>query len=134
MELPPLPPPKWLPVSCPVWPTPIRVSCSVWPMQIRDMLSHPAKFAPSRNLPPLTFNNFLWDTEVMSTLGIEPEHLPLALITSKESDMVRDLGAREGGRGGEGSKGEPGGGGGMRGGRGVGRGARGGSEASKEGQ
>lgn len=59
------------------------------PTQIRAMLSHPAKFAPSRSLPPLTFNNFSWDADVMSTLGIEPERLPLALITSKDSDVVR---------------------------------------------
>jgi hypothetical protein len=68
------------------------------------MLTNPAKFAPSRSLPPLAFNNFLWDTEVMATLGLEPENLPLALVTSRDSDMVRrdGGGARVGGWGGEG--------------------------------
>lgn len=52
------------------------------------MLANPAKFAPSRSLPPLSFNKFSWDADVMSTLGMEAERLPLALITSKQGDTV----------------------------------------------
>jgi septin family protein len=62
--------------------------------EIRNMLANPAKFAPSRSLPPLSFNSFCWDSDVMATLGLDPERLPLALVTSKEADTVR--GVREG--------------------------------------
>lgn len=56
--------------------------------QVRAMLANPAKFAPSRSLPPLAFNTFHWDPDVLSTLGINSECFPLALITSKDKDLV----------------------------------------------
>lgn len=56
--------------------------------EIRDMLSAPAKFAPSRSLPPLSFNGFEWSPEVMSTLGLDPQRMPLALVTSRDCDKV----------------------------------------------
>lgn len=52
------------------------------------MLANPAKFAPSRSLPPLSFNAFHWDGEVMASLGLDPVKLPLALVTSRDSDKV----------------------------------------------
>jgi hypothetical protein len=62
-------------------------------LQIRDMLANPAKFAPSRSLPPLSFNAFHWEGEVMASLGLDPMKLPLALVTSRDSDKVRTRGA-----------------------------------------
>ncbi|WIA23940.1 hypothetical protein OEZ85_013580 [Tetradesmus obliquus] len=58
--------------------------------EVRAMLSCPSKYAPSKTLAPLDFNTFGFAPQVLTDLGITPDAMPLALITSNEHESLRD--------------------------------------------
>eukprot|EP00878_Enallax_costatus_P014348 GHUV01015008.1.p1 GENE.GHUV01015008.1~~GHUV01015008.1.p1 ORF type:complete len:461 (+),score=142.02 GHUV01015008.1:140-1522(+) len=58
--------------------------------EVRTMLSAPSKYAPSKTLAPLDFNTFGFAADVLADLGLNPENMPLALITSNDHEPVVD--------------------------------------------
>uniref|UniRef100_A0A383WIM5 Septin-type G domain-containing protein n=1 Tax=Tetradesmus obliquus TaxID=3088 RepID=A0A383WIM5_TETOB len=63
---------------------------SAFRSEVRAMLSCPSKYAPSKTLAPLDFNTFGFAPQVLTDLGITPDAMPLALITSNEHESLRD--------------------------------------------
>eukprot|EP00879_Flechtneria_rotunda_P004846 GHRR01005119.1.p1 GENE.GHRR01005119.1~~GHRR01005119.1.p1 ORF type:complete len:330 (+),score=119.43 GHRR01005119.1:1209-2198(+) len=56
--------------------------------QVCATLQDPSVVAASNTLPALCFNNFGLQHKVLSGLDVAPDHLPLALITSRDTESM----------------------------------------------
>jgi hypothetical protein len=56
------------------------------------MLAAPNKYVPARGLPPLKVSMFSFADSILADMGLSKKQLPLAVVTSRESEPVADPG------------------------------------------